>query len=169
MQERNTCLCIWQKDYSWQPCMAQTTVFLPTHCTKSRMQDSRLALYYLAQLCHPAVKTVSICCRRTALFLFQMASSKAALQAPMHLARLLSGSGQRLLTATWCLRMRFSKSRRIMRQVQAMMFSLIPPISTVTLLWQIFVQPLLGNRSPGPSLISVPVMLTSALWDSGCP
>lgn len=54
-------------------------------------------------------------------------------------------------------------------QVQAMTFSLISPISTVHLLWLIFVWLLSGNQRPGPSLFLVSVMLTSALSDLGCP
>lgn len=86
---------------------------------ESRVQDSRLILYYLAQLCHAAVQNVSICCQRAALS--QMAPSKAAL-----LCRLacscLSGSAHWFFTAMWCLQMHFSKSRT-RKPVQAMIFN----------------------------------------------
>lgn len=100
VQERNICLCTWWKGYSWQPCVAQSTVFKPTHFAKSRVQNSRLTLYLPS--------SVLPCSYANCI---QLLSERCP----------LSESGQWFLTALWHLPMHFSKSRRIMRQVKAMM------------------------------------------------
>lgn len=60
----------------WEPYFAQAAVFVLWHYTKSRVQDSRLTLPCLAQLCHAAVQTLSFCCQRAVFLSFQMLSNK---------------------------------------------------------------------------------------------
>lgn len=68
-------LCIGRKDVSESPIL-HNPLFVLWRSTKSTVQNSRLTLPCLAQLCHAAVQTLSFRCQRAVFLSFHMLSNK---------------------------------------------------------------------------------------------